>query len=284
MPDTPLLHNLYSSDEAIGIFAAGDRPEFCCDGQFVILPSVVLCCGTVGPNDTEPYMSSPSEFVWRPKTRATGDDWLPPQVTEVWDRSTRPMTKTKGHHIFLRNKGEESFLYCGEAHLGSYGTMQTKDGSPGRAANFSLNTKLPREEWLKLGGYSDWMIEINHQSHYVNAGDPHAFEALVQELASQPFSHLSMTRYEEDSLHLYTNASRGWLMYLREPGDSGLYTRDPNYDGADDDEERFRCVCGIDLEFPREQTLPRETAAQVCIEFFQGNCLAHCIGSKGEAG
>jgi hypothetical protein len=41
-------------------------------------------------------------------------------------------------------------------------------------------------------------------------------------LNRQEFAHLQMTRYEEDSLTIHTNARRGWLMYLRFPADNGL--------------------------------------------------------------
>lgn len=277
MLDIPLLHNLYRSDVAIKMFADGSRHQVYCDGQFVVLPSAVLCFATMGPTNDEPYISSPSEFVWRPKPGANENDWLPAPVIELSDPSRQPTANVKRHYIFLRNKGEEQFLYCGEAHLGSYGTMRTKDGSPGLTANFTLKIKLPREAWLKLGAHPGWLVEVNHQPHHVGAGDLRSFEALLQQMASKPFSHLSMTRYEEDSLQLFTNTSRGWLMYLREPGDGGLYTQDPNYDGRDDSEEHFRCGCGTNLEFPRKKTLPRETASQACIEFFQTGKLPRSL-------
>jgi len=44
-------------------------------------------------------------------------------------------------------------------------------------------------------------------------------------------------------------------MYLRHRGDSGVYTRDTAYEG--EAEEFFVCACGIDMEFPAVQTLPR---------------------------
>jgi hypothetical protein len=75
-------------------------------------------------------------------------------------------------------------------------------------------------------------------------------------------------------MHLFLNAERGWLMYLREPGDSGLYIRDPAFQRDDDDvyyqelEEDFECTCGISMTFPRSQTLPRDQAADVVREFF----------------
>jgi hypothetical protein len=103
------------------------------------------------------------------------------------------------------------------------------------------------------------------------------FERLVGILAQQEFSHLSMTRYEEDSLSVYTNARRGWLMYLRYPADHGVYARDLEYTEEPETEERFECVCGIDLEFPASQTLPRHMALQAVVDFFRTRELPQCV-------
>jgi hypothetical protein len=100
------------------------------------------------------------------------------------------------------------------------------------------------------------------------------FERLVGELAGQEFSHLCLIGYEEDTLNVHTNATRGWLMYLRFPVNSGVNARDVAYVGPPGSEELFRCVCGIDLEVPAAHTLPRGLAVQASVEFFgRGSCL-----------
>src|SRR5262249_12795795 len=124
-------------------------------------------------------------------------------------------------------------------------------------ACFYLKSKLPRDHWVRFGGYPGWLIEVNHQTHRVEAGDTAGFARLLAQLPRRKFSHLCMTRYEEDSLTVHTNTRRGWLMYLRDPADSGLYIRDPQCDEDSEDEEVFECTCGIDLEFAASQTLPR---------------------------
>jgi hypothetical protein len=103
------------------------------------------------------------------------------------------------HHIFLRAPGDRTFAYAGPAHLGCLG-----DGRGGKAAGFTLAAKLPRDLWLRLGGYPGWSVEVNHQAHLVDAGDTAAFDALLAEPTRKKFSHLTMTRYEEDSLTLHT--------------------------------------------------------------------------------
>jgi hypothetical protein len=84
-----------------------------------------------------------------------------------------------------------------------------------------------------------------------------------------------MTRYEEDSLELFTNSERGWLMYIRKPGDSGLYVAAAT--DEEDAEEHFRCDCGIDLEFPRSHTLPLNKAAEVVTAFFRSGALPEFV-------
>ena len=66
-------------------------------------------------------------------------------------------------------------------------------------------------------------------------------------------------------------------MYLRHPGDGGVYTRDILYSGPANAEEIFRCECGIELEFETAQTLPRELAQQAAVEFFHTGGLPQCV-------
>jgi len=42
-------------------------------------------------------------------------------------------------------------------------------------------------------------------------------------------------------------------------------------------EARFQCACGIDLEVPAQQTLPRERAMAAVVEFFSTRRLPRCV-------
>jgi hypothetical protein len=272
----PTLYEWYSTDDAVAAFGADPAAEWLCDGEFVVLPGAVLGFGTASDSAERSCVSSPSTFVWRPSRldyEPSGKTpWLPEKVRDVWRRDVNPPVKLRDYHIFLRTPADELYAYAGIAHLGCYGNVFGDDRTrPG--AEFSLNTRLPREIWLKLGGYPGWLIEVNHTVHRVAAGDLSAFEHFIRELPRKKFSHLRMTRYEEDSLTVHTNARRGWLMYLRDPGDSGLYTRDPEYGGDPKEEELFRCGCGISLQFPPNETLPRVRALEAAIEFFRSGRL-----------
>jgi hypothetical protein len=274
----PRLHQWYTTDEAIAAFGTDGARESFCDGQFIVLPKVIMCLGTLGETRHESCVPSPSNFAWRPSRldyEPSGEwPWLPEKVREVWDRTGPSVQKLRDHHIFLRTPVDEQFFYAGPAHLGSYGGGY--DGA-GVSASFSLSKRLPRDIWLKFGGYPGWLVDVNHKSHRVAAGEVAAFKQLVDELPGQEYSHLTMTRYEEDSLTVHTNARRGWLMYLRDPADGGVYTRDLDDGGGPDAEEVFRCVCGIQLDFPTRQTLPRLLAMQATVEFFESGELPRCV-------
>lgn len=85
-------------------------------------------------------------------------------------------------------------------------------------------------------------------------------------MAELKFVHLSMTRFEEDLLTIFTNAYRGWLIYPE--ADLGASGCDPSFVSAGKSLELFRCTCGIVLDISTDHTLPRRTAMQIVEEFF----------------
>lgn len=270
----PTIHQWYTADEAVALFKGRGR-RFC-DGEFIVLPKDILCLATLGNEEEGSHIAGPSHFVWRPRRLdyAPADDfpWLPREVREVWDRSRKRIRKIQDHHVFLRTLDDDRFFYAGPAHLGSYGSSRN-GGNVQASAVFSLNVKLPREAWLRFGGYPGWLVEVNHESSCIAAGDLPAFAKLIERLREQEFSHLYLTRYEEDSLTVFTNTRRGWLMYHQDPDDGGVYVRDPEYGDVPQAMEQFVCVCGINLELPAIQTLPREMAMRIAVEFFESGRL-----------
>ncbi len=264
----PTLHGEYDVESAIAAFGPSQRRTSYCGGHFVVLDHAVLCFLTLRQDDPTTAFTSPTELTWRPPkhfdTPAEELPWLPKDVRESRER-----------HLFVRPLASKPYLYVGPAHLGSY--SYRPGGNADVEAGFSLNEKLPRELWLRFGGYAGWQVDLNHSIVFVPADDDVAFDTLVRAALAEQTSHFIMTRYEGDSMHLFLNPERGWLMYLREPADSGLYILDPAFERDVDDvddvyyqepEEDFECTCGISMTFPRSQTLPRERAADVVREFF----------------
>ncbi len=263
------IYAAYSMQEATDGFDG--QPRYWCDRQFSVLSDAVLCFITLGRGTEESYLSSPSDVVWKPSriedTPSGKYSWLPRAVREVYDHSAS--RQIRRHHVFVRTFDMASFLYVGEAHLGSYGTS-TAGGVVSREACFSLNQKLPRDLWLRFGGYSGWRIEANHKRHIVDFGDLHSLDRLLGQFDTETYSHLCMTRYEEDSLTIFTNADCAWLMYLREPEDSGLYVDNP---ARGEETAEFECSCGISLEYPASSTVSLMDAAEIARQFFESGEL-----------
>jgi hypothetical protein len=158
----PTLHQEYTMEEALAAFEPAGGAEFLCDEQFVVMSKAILCMATIGDPATQTHVASASRVVWK----ADRVDDVPleqrwhahDKITEAWGPERK---RIKQHHVFLRLPGDEKFLYAGKAHLGSYFAAQ---------ANFTLNEKLPRNEWLRLGGYTGWLIDLHDRSERVDKG------------------------------------------------------------------------------------------------------------------
>ena len=201
--------------------------------------------------------TSPSELVWIP----TRLDYAPEDATPWLPTAAR---EVRTHEIFARCPAKPGYVYCGRAHLGSWGGRPDVGDV---SASFSLGERLARRIWLSLGGYSGWMFHLQHEPMEVAAGDREPLGRLLDDLATHTQGHLQMTRYEQDSLDVFTNPERAWLMYLRTPDCSGVYL-DPASTAAHPDEV-FRCGCGIEVEHPRRETTSHAEARAIVEAFFR---------------
>ncbi|MBI1373007.1 MAG: hypothetical protein GC159_09625 [Phycisphaera sp.] len=64
------------------------------------------------------------------------------------------------------------------------------------------------------------------------------------------------------------NGDVGWLMYLRENGDAGFSSRNPNYDGNPEAMIEYHLSNGQHDEYPRAWALPISTIEQA-LEYFR---------------
>ena len=262
----PQLYEQYSRESALGVFGSSSERVSYLRGNFVVLDKVVACLFDLGPQRGASFDTS-RRIVWRPEreldAQERGLDWWPPDVVDTFDRAgVRPIRKRR-HHLFVRRAGA-TYRYLGPAHLASH----SADGT----ASFELETRVPRALWLLFGGYSGWRVELNHLRRELASDDLEGLLAELTRFASAAQSHLTLTRYEEDELHLFKNEHHAWMMYLRDPGDSGLYVKraeaEPN-----PRRESFRCDCGIDFEVPSHQTLATSEAVSVAAAFFENGKL-----------
>jgi hypothetical protein len=261
------LYAEYTPQEALQHVCAGQQTTVLRDGQFVCGEEFVLCFFSVTDVGPGARLQTSSTLIWRPtETHVARADfsWLPEQAR----RPRAPKQKHDVHLLFVRRPSARIYTFFGPADLGSYGVQA---GEP--TATFSLANRVPRPIWLELGGYSGWEVEVNHAVTYVDSGDQTAFRDLLGLLTQNEYGHVSLTRYEEDSLHLHTNRQRAWLMYLREPEDTGLYLASDASPGEDEREE-FRCGCGISMDFPRRRTVPISDGLAIAEAFFVSGRLS----------
>ena len=71
-----------------------------------------------------------------------------------------------------------------------------------------------------------------------------------------PFDEVWVHMPDGQSLCALINGNRGWLMYLREEGDSGFSSRNPDYDGLPDDVIDYRLSNGQLDRYPASWALP----------------------------
>jgi len=71
-----------------------------------------------------------------------------------------------------------------------------------------------------------------------------------------PFDEIWLEAPDGQSLCALINGDRGWLMYLRAPGDSGFSSRDPSYLGDPHATIEYRLSNGQHDWYPASWSLP----------------------------
>ena len=117
---------------------------------------------------------------------------------------------------------------------------------------------------------------MNHVESIVAENDQTAFDRILDELTAKDYSHLTLTRYEDDSLQIFTNPNSAWIMYLREPDDSGLYLNDPTRGDSEKTSVAIAVLTSISLPGKRQHTNRRKKSRVnislqvVCPQMFSG--------------
>jgi len=71
-----------------------------------------------------------------------------------------------------------------------------------------------------------------------------------------PFEEVWLQSPDGQYICALINGDRGWLMYLREEGDSGFSSRNPDYDGPPDAQVEYRLSNGQHDMYPASWALP----------------------------
>ncbi|MBI4957299.1 MAG: hypothetical protein HY908_35140 [Myxococcales bacterium] len=256
-------HRSYTRDEAVAAFGGVDGAVVACDGALLLAPRAIACAVTATRGSGGSCFASPSSFRWRIRTSDYRGELR--NDAPVW--ADAPPSDPLPTHLFVRLPGDDAYFYAGPVTL----TGHRSEGNT-QVAELGLEQKIPREAWLRFGGAA-WSIEVNHARHTLASGAVDALERLLAALGARTFGHLRMTRYEEDALTLHTNAERGWLAYEPRACEPGRHACDaeaaPGY-------ESFECACGIELEVPRRDTIPRERAVAAAVSFFRTETPPEC--------
>ena len=85
------------------------------------------------------------------------------------------------------------------------------------------------------------------------------------------FLELWVERVDTSALCALVNGELGWLMYLRENGDSGFSSRNPDYDGPPEATIRYRLENGQVDEYPASWALPRSEIQKALAHFITSN-------------
>lgn len=87
------------------------------------------------------------------------------------------------------------------------------------------------------------------------------------------------------SLCALINGGQGWLMYLRENGDAGFSSRNPNYNGPADATIEYRLNNGQHDEYPASWALP-VTEIERALSYFRKEhkppCFIHWHNDSGD--
>jgi len=82
-----------------------------------------------------------------------------------------------------------------------------------------------------------------------------------------PFREIWLNKPDGRALCALINGDRGWLMYLREPGDSGFSSRNPDYDGPDEAVIQYVLSNGQGDAYPASWALPLEVLERAMKHF-----------------
>ena len=83
----------------------------------------------------------------------------------------------------------------------------------------------------------------------------------------------------EDGQYMYAliNGNYGWLMYLSEEGDSGLSSRNPDYNGSDNETMKFTISNGQVDNYPLSWVLPVNIVNKALLYFDKYHTLPEFI-------
>lgn len=270
------LYENYTVEQAVAAFGSAADSKFFCEGQFAVVPGATLCFATMGDPENGTKLLSPSKMAWKPARLDYHPEertsWLPERLTECVERGGAWLPL---HHMFLRAPDDRQFIYAGIAELNGFGDIP-EYGKIQQAAHFSLDTKLPRDFWVLLGGHAGWLVGFNNTERRFDGDDVIGFERLLAGVPTKPgYWQVWLTGYEEQWFSIQFNSQRARLRY-GPGGEQGVESWDP--DCAWPRKDEFFGDDGHDeVTFAAERTVPRELAVRAAVEYFKSGRLPESV-------
>ncbi|MBO5104267.1 MAG: hypothetical protein J6B74_04305 [Ruminococcus sp.] len=81
------------------------------------------------------------------------------------------------------------------------------------------------------------------------------------------FKEIEIRLEDEQYMYALINGDYGWIMYLREEGDSGFSSRNPDYNGSDSATMKFTLSNGQVDDYPLSWILPADTVNKALLYF-----------------
>ena len=269
MDKLPLYHP-YSRREIRELFGFDQQAVEAWGGQLLILPHQIGLLTAVGPAETAPHFVTPEQFRFRPD-----QPYFPEDAEYGWMPIALGRHRRSGREVllFLKETTEDRHLYVGQLGLQMFtGPSDYRH----QRVDFRLEPKLPKDLWLRFGGYDGWQLSLNHREYLLADGDLAALTTHLEAVRDAEEIHLTLTRYEEDLLLLRAEKGQAYLRYNDWEGGEWVSL---NAEYPEDTKEvaSFYCTCGASLDMPLCHVLPRELALETVLAFFRSGAQPSTI-------
>jgi hypothetical protein len=238
--------------------------------QFLSTKYGLLCLSPLGPAPSwynpgaacaHSYFFSPGSFFWIPD-----QNWL----LAAHDPTERrfdlyPFFRRYHDRIQLFVQDAEGWCYVGVGHLS---TSCATNGVTWKYG-FQVDPTLPRDLWVKLGGYPGWLVIIGHDEHLVIKQDNVDYLLLSDWGKLAP--ELTITRYEGDSLFaIKDDSGRAVVKYFTAGGE--LISHSPVDPRNESERILFLRSDGWEVEVDAVAVISSDEAVRIIKAFLATGC------------
>ena len=253
------LYRIYTPREAADLLAEGAAVQWLWGEQLALAQHAAALFAAVGSPEAASHFRTPAAFRFRPgapfRVEPAEFGWMPAALAG----------SGRGPRIELFVRDDGGYCYVGPATLAMYtGAGDFRH----QYADLELTSRLPRERWIRYGGYPGWKMTVAHEDHLLEPGDEAGVAALLERTNGDADLHLSLTRYDRDRLTLLANGELAYISYQNEWGGEEL-SRNPAYDPDTEEIAPFFCNCGTALDMPLCYVVSREASLEAVREFFR---------------